>query len=67
MRKKHEKEERKRLINLSNRSYNADPRIKAALILEEQEKEAIKKAKKDVKAKAAREKEEKERLEKEKE
>ena len=64
-RKKHDKEERKRLINLSNRSYNADPRIKAALLLEEAEKEASKRAKKDIKAKVAREKDEKERLEKE--
>jgi len=47
---KYDKEERKRLIDLTNLAYSNDPRIKAVQKAEADAKEAIKKAKKDAKA-----------------
>ena len=46
LREKYEKAERKRLFNLTNTAYDNDPRIKAMLAKEEEERQAIKRAKK---------------------
>jgi hypothetical protein len=48
-RKKHDKEERKRLITLTDRAYKLDPRIRLEDGKEAAAKEAAKKAKKDQK------------------
>jgi len=48
-RKKYEKEERKRLIKLTDRAYKLDPRIRAEEAREAAAKEAGKKAKKEQK------------------
>ena len=49
-RKKYEKAERKRLLKMSTRAYDNDPRIQAELVREEQAKAAAKQAKKDANA-----------------
>jgi len=56
-RKGYEKDERKRLIKMSTRAYDNDPRIKAELKREAEEKAALKQAKKDALASKYREKE----------
>jgi hypothetical protein len=56
-RKGYEKDERKRLIKMSTRAYDNDPRIKAELKREAEEKAAAKQAKKDAQASKYREKE----------
>lgn len=48
-RKKYEKEERKRLIDLTDLAYKLDPRIRAEEAKEAAAKEAAKKAKKEQK------------------
>jgi len=48
-RKKYEKEERKRLIDLTDTAYKMDPRIRIEQVKEAAAKEAAKKAKKDLK------------------
>lgn len=64
-REKYEKEERKRLFDLTNLAYECDPRIKAQVAKEEAERLAIKQAKKDAKAKHYQEIEERKRKEEE--
>ncbi len=49
-RKGYEKDERKRLIKMSTRCYDHDPRIQAQNKKEAEEKQAVKQAKKDAKA-----------------
>jgi len=49
-RKTYEKDERKRLIKMSTRAYDNDPRIKAELKREDEAKAAAKQAKKDSQA-----------------
>ena len=58
-RKKHNKEERKRIIDLVDLSYRLDPRIRAEEAKEAEAKEAAKKAKKALKANKHREVEQK--------
>ena len=50
-RKGYEKDERKRLVKMSTRAYDFDPRIRKELEREKEEKAAAKQAKKDAKAK----------------
>ena len=47
-RKVYEKDERKRLFSLVNLAYENDPRIKDQAAVEEAERLAVKKAKKDL-------------------
>lgn len=46
-RKKYIKAERKRLLKMSTRAYENDPRIKKEILREEEEKAALKQAKKE--------------------
>ena len=64
-RKKHDKEERKRIIDLTDGAYKLDPRIRAAEALEAAAAEAAKKAKKEAKQNYYREIEEKKQREEE--
>lgn len=54
----YEKEERKRLMDLVDRAYNNDPRIREERAREQALKDAVKLAKKEQKSKAAKELEE---------
>jgi len=62
---KYVKKERKRLINLADRAYNNDPRIKVELAKEAAAKEEKKQAKKEAKANYKKEMEEKFRIQEE--
>lgn len=67
LRDKYVKQERKRIIDLTDRAYKFDPRIKAQVARQEAEKEAIKRAKKEAKEKKYREIEEQKQKEEEQE
>ena len=58
----YEKEERKRLMDLVDRAYNNDPRIREERAREQALKDAVKLAKKEQKSKAAKELEEQKKL-----
>ena len=64
-REKYEKEERKRLFDLTNLAYECDPRIREQAAKEEAERQAIKQAKKDARAKHYQEIEDRKKKEEE--